>query len=64
MNLHQTAVEREFGTQVTVKINGGDVTVDEGDTILTGLHPGWHRHADHLLRREPHSGQRVSRLCR
>ena len=35
MNLHQTAVEREFGTQVTVKINGGDFTVDEGDTILT-----------------------------
>jgi predicted molibdopterin-dependent oxidoreductase YjgC len=28
-------VEREFGTQVTVKINGGDFTVDEGDTILT-----------------------------
>ncbi|MEJ6722061.1 2Fe-2S iron-sulfur cluster-binding protein [Ilumatobacter sp.] len=35
MNLHQTAAEREFGTQVTVKINGGDFTVDEGDTILT-----------------------------
>ena len=35
MNLHQTAVEREFRTQVTVKINGGDFTVDEGDTILT-----------------------------
>ena len=35
MSPQQTTVEQETGTQVTVKINGGDVTVDEGDTILT-----------------------------
>jgi predicted molibdopterin-dependent oxidoreductase YjgC len=35
MSPQQTTVEHETGTQVTVKINGGDVTVDEGDTILT-----------------------------
>jgi len=28
-------VDQETSTQVTVRINGGDVTVDEGDTILT-----------------------------
>ena len=35
MSPQQTTAEQETGTQVTVKINGGDVTVDEGDTILT-----------------------------
>jgi predicted molibdopterin-dependent oxidoreductase YjgC len=35
MSPQQTTVEQETGTQVTVTINGGDVTVDEGDTILT-----------------------------
>tara|TARA_R110002110_G_scaffold266061_1_gene481944 strand:+ start:3463 stop:4320 length:858 start_codon:yes stop_codon:yes gene_type:complete len=35
MSPQQTTVEHETGTQVTVKINGGDVAVDEGDTILT-----------------------------
>lgn len=31
----QQAGDRESGTQVTVKINGSDVNVDAGDTILT-----------------------------
>jgi predicted molibdopterin-dependent oxidoreductase YjgC len=35
MSPQQTTAEQETGTQVTVTINGGDVTVDEGDTILT-----------------------------
>ena len=35
MSPQQTTAEQDIGTQVTVKINGGDVTVDEGDTILT-----------------------------
>jgi predicted molibdopterin-dependent oxidoreductase YjgC len=35
MSPQQMTAEQETGTQVTVKINGGDVTVDEGDTILT-----------------------------
>jgi predicted molibdopterin-dependent oxidoreductase YjgC len=35
MNPQQTTAEQDIGTQVTVKINGGDVTVDKGDTILT-----------------------------
>jgi predicted molibdopterin-dependent oxidoreductase YjgC len=35
MSPQQTTVDQEIGTQVTVKINGGDVTVDAGDTILT-----------------------------
>lgn len=35
MSPQQTMVEQETSTQVTVRINGGDVTVDEGDTILT-----------------------------
>ena len=35
MSPQQTMVDQETSTQVTVRINGGDVTVDEGDTILT-----------------------------
>jgi predicted molibdopterin-dependent oxidoreductase YjgC len=35
MSPQQMTAEQKTGTRVTVKINGGDVTVDEGDTILT-----------------------------
>ena len=35
MSPQQTMVDQETSTQVTVRINGGDVTVDEGYTILT-----------------------------
>ncbi|WP_395152698.1 2Fe-2S iron-sulfur cluster-binding protein [Ilumatobacter sp.] len=35
MSPQQTTVEQQTATLVTVRINGGDVTVAEGDTILT-----------------------------
>jgi len=35
MSPQQTTAEQETRTQVTVRINGGNVTVGEGDTILT-----------------------------